>query len=351
MSTEAPPTTTEAVASPIIDEKAAPTATTATDPVAPTPATVSSSSSTVVDQPSADGKIYTPFNAPMPGCTPPPAADLTESQKSAYDALLAHCNTISDLSDTEKCWLTRECLLRYLRASKWDVPTAKKRVEATLLWRKEYGIEKLTADYISNENETGKQVILGYDKESRPCLYLKPSEQNTEKSPKQIQHLVYMLERVVDLMPAGQETLALLINFKSSTKSSSPNINQGREVLGILQNHYPERLGRALCINLPWFVWGFFKVINPFIDPLTREKLKFNENLNDHVPADQLDKDFGGKCDFVYDHARFWPALTAMCEDRRREAFERWKNLGAKIGISEFEIKGGVPAAAGGAAV
>lgn len=252
MSTEAPPPTTEAAVSPIIDEKAAvPTTPAATEPIAAAPvaAATASSSTTAVDQPVADGKIRTPFNAPFPGSVLPPAADLTEPQKTAYDALLAHCNTIADLSDTEKCWLTKECLLRYLRASKWDVPTAKKRIEATLLWRKEYGVEKLTADYISNENETGKQVILGYDKESRPCLYLKPSEQNTEKSPKQIQHLVYMLERVVDLMPAGQETLALLINFKSSTKSSSPNINQGREVLGILQNHYPERLGRALCIN------------------------------------------------------------------------------------------------------
>jgi hypothetical protein len=117
------------------------------------------------------------------------------------------------------------------------------------VWRREYGLRDHTPDYISPENETGKQVILGYDNECRPCLYLAPSAQNTERSPRQIQHLVFMLERVIDLMPAGQETLALLVNFGASTKSSNPSISQGREVLNILQNHYPERLGRALCIN------------------------------------------------------------------------------------------------------
>ena len=53
------------------------------------------------------------------------------------------------------------------------------------------------------------------------------------------------------MMPAGQETLALMINFKpSKTRAyTAPGIGQGREVLNILQSHYPERLGKALVIN------------------------------------------------------------------------------------------------------
>jgi hypothetical protein len=60
-----------------------------------------------------------------------------------------------------------------------------------------------------------------------------------------------MVERNLELMPPQQETLALLINFKQSkTRSNTaPGIGQGREVLNILQTHYPERLGKALIIN------------------------------------------------------------------------------------------------------
>lgn len=110
-------------------------------------------------------------------------------------------------------------------------------------------MEKLTPDYISIENETGKQVIMGYDIHGRPCLYLLPSNQNTEKSERQIQHLVFMIERVIDLMGPDQETLALLVNFKETKSGQNATIGQAKQTLDILQNHYPERLGRALVIN------------------------------------------------------------------------------------------------------
>jgi len=112
-------------------------------------------------------------------------------------------------------------------------------------------VDALTGDHISPENETGKQIILGFDIAARPCLYLNPGRQNTSASPRQVQHLVFMLERVISMSGPGQETLALLINFKTSKSRSNtaPGIGQGREVLNILQTHYPERLGRALIIN------------------------------------------------------------------------------------------------------
>lgn len=56
-----------------------------------------------------------------------------------------------------------------------------------------------------------------------------------------------MLERTIDLMGAGQETLALLINYKEAM--NGPKTGQARQVLNILQSHYPERLGKALVIN------------------------------------------------------------------------------------------------------
>ena len=158
------------------------------------------------------------------------------------------------LPDAERMWLTRECLIRYLRATRWNQEEAERRVLGTVAWRRDYGVAPdatLTPDLISPENETGKQILLGYDMARRPCQYLNPGRQNTDPSPRQVQHLVYMVERVIDLMPAGVETLSLLINFKTSKGrgNTAPGIGLAREVLNILQTHYPERLGRALIIN------------------------------------------------------------------------------------------------------
>jgi hypothetical protein len=207
------------------------------------------------------GPQMTPIPHPLESAVPPNPEELTTDQQSNYEALLKAVKSWQEIpstkgkggpiTDSEIFWLTRECLLRYLRATKWHTADAEKRLLATLTWRREYGVEELTGDHVSPESETGKQFIVGFDNAARPCHYLNPGRQNTEPSPRQVQHLVFMLERVIDLMVPGQETLALLINFKSSkTRSNTaPGIGQGREVLNILQTHYPERLGRALIIN------------------------------------------------------------------------------------------------------
>ena len=210
----------------------------------------------------ADGLIQKPFLKPLDSAKPEKPAELTADQQIKYEAILKTVSSwttvpttseknapTAPITDDERMWLTRECLLRYLRATKWNVSEAENRVQRTLTWRREYGMEKLTPDYISIENETGKQFIMGYDIHGRPCLYLVPSKQNTEKSDRQIQHLVYMLERVIDLMGPDQETLALIINFSDSKSGQNATIAQAKQTINILQNHYPERLGRALVIN------------------------------------------------------------------------------------------------------
>ncbi|KAJ5656222.1 CRAL/TRIO domain protein [Penicillium longicatenatum] len=301
----------------------------------------------------ADGLIKKPFAHPLETAKAVKPAELTADQQAKYETVLkavSEWTTVPNTSeknaptapitDDERMWMTRECLLRYLRATKWNTTEAENRVKRTLTWRREYGMEKLTPDYISIENETGKQVILGYDNNGRPCLYLRPSKQNTEKSERQIQHLVFMLERVIDLMGADQETLALVINFGESKSGQNASIGQAKSTLDILQNHYPERLGRALIINSPFYVWPFFKIITPFIDPATREKLKYNEDLRNHVPAQQLLKSVGGDVEFEYDHSVYWPALNKLAEQRREAKHERWVQGGKQVGELENYLKG-----------
>ncbi|KAL8712076.1 MAG: hypothetical protein Q9220_003509 [cf. Caloplaca sp. 1 TL-2023] len=325
----------------------------------------------------------TPFINPSSASQIPAAPSLTPDQTAKYTKLLETVtswttkptNPPTPLTDTDRIFLTRECLLRYLRATKWSPADASTRLLATLTWRHEYALESHTPEYISPENATGKQVLTGYDIAGRPCLYLNPGKQNTERSNKQVEHLVYMLERTIDLMPPGQETLSLLINFDKKTGGGErPPLWQGKQVLNILQSHYPERLGRALVINseyfsihpvaglyitqshprkrpvalthplpklVPWVVWTFFKLINPFIDPATREKLKFDQDLRQFVPAAQLLKTFGGDVDFVYEHETYWPALNKLAEQKRERMMERWIRNGRRLGESEFYLRGG----------
>ena len=45
----------------------------------------------------------------------------------------------------------------------------------------------------------------GYDTDRRPAIYMIPSRQNTEESPRQIEFTIWMLERALDLTGPGVE--------------------------------------------------------------------------------------------------------------------------------------------------
>lgn len=312
-------------------------------------------------------KVDVPFEKPVAGVAPPEEKPLTDEQNEKYLTVLKHfqdpelkisikehsSNEKEPLIDDEKAWVTRECILRYLRATKWVVKDAIDRIEGTIAWRREFGINhqvdsqnKVSAEVVSPEGTTGKQVVLGFDNDARPCLYLKPGRQNTKTSHRQVQHLVYYLERTIDLMPSGQDSLALLIDFKQHPEISAdvetskiPPLSVGREVLHILQTHYPERLGKALLTNIPFLGRAFLKLIYPFIDPLTREKLVFDADFINYVHEEQLDKDFEGRVDFEYQHKVYFPTLVEMCDKRKANYMERFHKFGAVVGLSEFDLR------------
>ena len=144
-------------------------------------------------------------------------------------------------------------------------------------------------------------------------------------------------------------------------KAKNPSISTARQVLNILQTHYPERLGAAIIAHLPWLLYGFYKLINPFIDPVTRAKMVFNPVPDDGglwrsaeardqdqddaklFEPDQLVSDsWLGSAAFTYNHEVYWPALLSMSETRKKDMTRVWRELGGVIGIKEWDVKVGV---------
>ena len=104
----------------------------------------------------------------------------------------------------------------------------------------------------------------------------------------------------------------------------------------------PERLGRALVVNVPFLINAFVKLILAFIDHRTRPKIRFNPDCTgEHLFApEQLLADWsGGEADFEYVHERYWEPLIRMCAERREKMWEAWRTLGAKVGVREWDVK------------
>jgi hypothetical protein len=106
-----------------------------------------------------------PFAEPVASATRPTPPQLTTDEQTKYDTVLEHLKSLTELptssskksketaplSDVEQYFLSRECILRYLRATKWVVADAKKRLEGTIIWRREYGTDTLLAETVEPE--------------------------------------------------------------------------------------------------------------------------------------------------------------------------------------------------------
>jgi hypothetical protein len=113
-------------------------------------------------------------------------------------------------------------------------------------------------------------------------------------------------------------------------------------------------LGASLILNVPFLLHAFYKMISPLIDPITRNKMKFNPKpVEDGLfAADELFKDsgWGGSREFVWDHEKYWGSLVRMCDEIRAGQMARWRELGARVGCDEWDYKSEADGAGGDAA-
>lgn len=57
----------------------------------------------------------------------------------------------------EARWLSKpDTIPRYMRSAKWDLQDARKRIQATLEWRREFKPDLIRPDEVKIESETGK---------------------------------------------------------------------------------------------------------------------------------------------------------------------------------------------------
>ncbi|KAB5590403.1 hypothetical protein CTheo_6169 [Ceratobasidium theobromae] len=234
---------------------------------------------------------------PAPGVAPKPRI-YTPEQQHMIDELRKYAESIMlPQSDPyyvhEHHWLLNdpECCGRYMRAAKWKVDDGKKRIQKTLAWRREYKPDLIPPEEVRIESETGK---------------------------------MFFRERAINLMPPHQDSMMIIVDYKSTTLRTNPSIGVARKVLAVLQDHYVERLGRAIVVNLPVLLNFFYKGISPFLDPITRDKMRFNPNLQELVPTSQLDATVGGDFKYEFEPTSYWEQIVSLSK-LNPDGSHRWE--------------------------
>jgi len=212
------------------------------------------------------------------------------------------------------------CLLRFLRARKFDLVKTKKMFGDCEKWRKEFGVDELVATFDYKERDEVMKYYPRYyhktDKDGRP-IYIEEIGKVDVKAlyeittvERQIQNLVVEYERLADVrLPSCSEkngrlieTSCTILDLKGVSLRSFSNVfGFVKQASNIGQNYYPERMGKFYIINAPMLfstVWGLVK---PLLDEVTAAKIvilgsKYQSTLLENIPAESLPVAFGGKC-------------------------------------------------------
>lgn len=112
---------------------------------------------------------------------------------------------------------------------------------------------------------------------------------------------------VVYLCVAPDGKMTWLLDYVGYTRSNQPPWKVSLATLSIVQNHYPERLGRAVNFKPPLLFEIFWKAIRPFVDPVTKEKLiflsskmntdEYSAEMEKYFNLDHIDECMGGTLD------------------------------------------------------
>jgi hypothetical protein len=210
---------------------------------------------------------------------------------------------IGPLTGKLSLYCTDASIARHLRARNWNVKKSTKMLKDTLKWRLQYKPDEIRWEEIAREAETGKIYRSNYlDKCGRTVLVMRPGCQNSKSTKGQIRYLVYCMENAILNLSQEQEQMVWLIDF-TGFKMSNISVKVTHETANVLQNHYPERLGIAILYNPPKFFEPFYKVVKPFLEPKTANKVKFvysddpetSKIMEDLFNTDEIESAFGGK--------------------------------------------------------
>ncbi|GFR40545.1 hypothetical protein Agub_g1118, partial [Astrephomene gubernaculifera] len=243
------------------------------------------------------------------------SAELTEREKELVAQLKAEVAPIVEQHACLKAFCIEHTYVRYLRARSWNLQRATKMLKATLEWRLEYKPHLIKWEEVQEESATGKLYVYHVpDKQGRPIVLMRPRNQNTKDTERQVRHLIYTLEvasRLADQNGVGK--FAWLLDFNGYSLSNAPPLKVSLHCNSVLANHYPERLGLACCYHAPTLFSMTWKAVQPFIDPVTKQKIVFvekgaqgNAEMAARFPIDQVEQCMGGNLPgYAYDHDKF----------------------------------------------
>ena len=175
--------------------------------------------------------------------------------------------------------------------------------------KEEVGTDTEIRQQIVQEHETGRMYVRGYDVDGRAVICSHLGARNSRDEEAQLRSLIYTLEKAFactartsrEIGGSALEKVLMVLDFDGYSRKNSFQLSTLKKVNEILSFQYPERLVAVYMVNPPVIFSVIWKLIGPFIDPVTRQKYHIcnsewdlkvlTSRLKD---PDKMDRAFGG---------------------------------------------------------
>jgi len=230
------------------------------------------------------------------------AAELETAARASYHYFIAADSvelTENSPSKDERHKCAMRMARRHLIAEKGNLSLALNKMKLTINYRDKINVDMIrrcfTGTEYKNDDEReirgvvekglkkelsdGKHFIRGHDNEKRSLFCLFPRRYESFDAKWYLLAKIYTLERALaytERISGGrEEKVNVIFDYQQYTSKNEPPLALIKALLFCLRDHYPERL-RFLCfIDAPFMFRAFWTLIQPFIDPVTKKKIRF----------------------------------------------------------------------------
>jgi hypothetical protein len=147
-------------------------------------------------------------------------------------------------------------------------------------------------------HEEGAIRLAGKARDGRPVVMVQARYYWPKLVEDNIQ-IVYFFTFYVDNVcrmaeAVGQETFYAIADLEGFSMANF-SLSQMKIAISILQNHYPERLGRIFVINAPFVFTAAWRLIQPLLDERTKNKIEilgadYLEIITKDIDPSQIEK-------------------------------------------------------------
>ncbi|KAK4264588.1 hypothetical protein QN277_025744 [Acacia crassicarpa] len=196
---------------------------------------------------------------------------------------------------------------RFLRARDLDIEKSSAMFLKYLKWRRSCVPNGLISESeIPNELAQEKVYMQGIDKKGRPIgvAFGAKHYQNPDGLDEFKRLVAYVLDKVTSRIPPGQEKFVVVADLKGWRYANS-DVRGYLAALSILQDYFPERLGKLFIVHASSIFMTVWKMVYPFIDNKTKKKIMFVEKskikstLMEEIDESQIPEIYGGKLPLV----------------------------------------------------